>query len=43
MLMTPAADCWTRLELEASGIDAEEILDGLSRGIAAGFHKVDEA
>jgi phosphotransferase system HPr-like phosphotransfer protein len=43
MRMTLAAGCETLLELEASGINAEELLDGLSQSIEAGFHEADDA
>jgi phosphocarrier protein HPr len=40
-LATLAAACGTRLELEASGADAEEALAALCELIAAGFQEAD--
>lgn len=41
-LATLAAECGTRLELEASGQDAESALEALSELVAAGFHETEE-
>jgi phosphocarrier protein HPr len=38
-LVTLAAGCGTTLEIEASGIDSEALLDALSDLIEAGFHE----
>ena len=41
-MTTLAAECGTRLDLEARGPDAEPALDALSDLVAAGFGMVDE-
>jgi phosphocarrier protein len=40
-LATLAAECGTRLELEASGQDAEAALDALAELVAAQFHETE--
>jgi phosphocarrier protein HPr len=42
-LMTLAAGCGVRLELRASGPDAEATVDALSELIEARFHEADDA
>jgi phosphocarrier protein HPr len=41
-LMTLAAACGTTLEIEASGIDGEQMLHDLAGLIEAGFYETDE-
>jgi len=41
-LATLAAECGTRLDLEVSGLDAEEAISALSALIEVGFHETDE-
>jgi phosphocarrier protein len=38
-----AAECGAELELEATGPDAEALLDALAELVAAGFHMEEEA
>ena len=41
-LLTLAAECGTRLELEARGPDAEQALAALAELVSARFHETDE-